>query len=75
MTGQEFKALRKSSGLTQQALGDMVGTSRRAIAKYEAEDIDLGQIEVKTAIKLAEVLNVPVDMFLGASRPEKGQEE
>ena len=55
MTGQEFKSLRKSAGLTQQALGDMAGTSRRAIAKYEAGEIDLGQIEVKTAIRLAVV--------------------
>ena len=53
MTGQEFKELRKAAGLTQQALGDLADTSRRAIAKYEAGDIDLSQIEVKTAIKLA----------------------
>ena len=63
MTGQEFKALRKAAGLTQQALGDMAGTSRRAIAKYEAGDIDLGQIEVKTAIKLAAALGIPVEQF------------
>ena len=63
MTGKEFKALRKAAGLTQQALGDIVGTSRRAIAKYEAEDIDLSQIEVKTAIKLSKALNVPVERF------------
>lgn len=63
MTGKEFKALRKAAGLTQQALGDMVGTSRRAIAKYEAEDIDLSQIEVKTAIKLSKALNIPVERF------------
>lgn len=68
MTGQEFKELRKAAGLTQQALGDMVGTSRRSIAKYEAEDIDLGQIEVKTAIKLANALNIPVERF-GDSAP------
>ena len=53
MTGQEFKSIRKSAGLTQQALGDMAGTSRRSIAKYESGEIDLGQIEVKTAIRLA----------------------
>lgn len=63
MTGKEFKSLRKAAGLTQQALGDMVGTSRRAIAKYEAEDIDLSQIEVKTAIKLSKALNIPVERF------------
>lgn len=68
MTGQEFKELRKAAGLTQQALGDMVGTSRRSIAKYEAEDIALGQIEVKTAIKLANALNIPVERF-GDSAP------
>ena len=42
MTGQEFKSIRKSAGLTQQALGDMAGTSRRSIAKYESGEIDLG---------------------------------
>lgn len=68
MTGQEFKELRKAAGLTQQALGDMAGASRRSIAKYEAGDIDLGQIEVKTAIKLANALNIPVERF-GDSAP------
>lgn len=63
MTGQEFKALRQTAGLTQTALGGLAGTSRRAIAKYEAGDIDLGQIEVKTAIKLAEALGIPVERF------------
>ena len=63
MTGHEFKEIRKAAGLTQQALGDLVGTSRRAIAKYEAGEIDLGQIEVKTAIKLAAVLGIPVEWF------------
>lgn len=64
MTGQEFKELRKAAGLTQQALGDLADTSRRAIAKYEAGDIDLSQIEVKTAIKLAAALDIPVERFV-----------
>lgn len=63
MTGKELKELRQAAGLTQQALGDMAGTSRRAIAKYEAGEIDLGQIEVKTAFRLARALNIPVDRF------------
>ena len=58
MTGEELKALRKAAGLTQQALGDMAGTSRRVIAKYEARDIDLSQIEVKTA-----ALGISVERF------------
>lgn len=68
MTGQELKALRMGAGLTQQALGDMAGTSLRSIAKYEAGDIDLGQIEVKTAIRLARALKIPVEKF-GDSAP------
>lgn len=68
MTGQEFKSIRKSAGLTQQALGDMAGASRRSIAKYESGEIDLGQIEVKTAIRLANALNIPVERF-GDSAP------
>ena len=68
MTGQELKALRRCAGLTQQALGDMAGTSRRSIAKYEAGDIDLGEIEVKTAIRLARALKIPVEKF-GDSAP------
>lgn len=63
MTGEEFKVLRKAAGLTQQALGDMAGTSRRSIAKYEAGDIDLSQIEVKTAIKLSAALGISVERF------------
>ena len=68
MTGQEFKSIRKSAGLTMWALGDMAGTSRRSIAKYESGEIDLGQIEVKTAIRLANALNIPVERF-GDSAP------
>ena len=72
MTGQEFKELRKAAGLTQQALGDLADTSRRAIAKYEAGDIDLSQIEVKPnatltvaqTIKLAAALDIPVERFV-----------
>lgn len=63
MTGQEFKALRKAAGLTQQALGDAAGVGRRAIAKYESGEICLGQIEVKTAIKLARALKIPLEYF------------
>ena len=46
----------------------MAGTSRRSIAKYESGEIDLGQIEVKTAIRLANALNIPVERF-GDSAP------
>lgn len=63
MTGQEFKELRKAAGLTQKALGEKAGTSQRAIAKYEAGDIEIGRIEVRTAVKLADALNVPVEQF------------
>lgn len=69
MTGQEFKALRQAAGLTQQALGDMSGTGRRAIAKYEAGDIKLDQIAVRTAVRLAKILHVPVERF-GEEEPE-----
>lgn len=63
MTGQEFRQLRQSAGLTQSELGALVGTSWRMIAKYEAEDVSLGRIEVNTAIKLARALDVPVERF------------
>lgn len=63
MTGQEFRQLRQSAGLTQSELGALVGTSWRMIAKYEAGDIDIGRIEVRTAVKLADALNVPVEQF------------
>lgn len=63
MTNQELKKLRIASGLTQQALADLTGTSRRAIAKYESGEIDLNQIEVKTAFRLAWALHIPIDRF------------
>lgn len=63
MTGQKFKELRQAAGLTQKALGDMAGISQRAIAKYEAGDIAIGRIEVKTAIKLAAALGISVEKF------------
>lgn len=70
MTGKDLKEFRIAAGLTQQSLGNVVGISRRAIAKYEAGDIDLSQIEVKTAIKLAAILGIPIEKFIDGKENE-----
>ena len=38
MTGTDLKGRRKSMGLTQKALGNILGLSERTIARYEAKE-------------------------------------
>ena len=35
--GQRIAALRKEKGLSQEGLGELVGVSRQAVSKWEAE--------------------------------------
>lgn len=48
MTGFDMKELRKTAGLTQAELADLVGLSRKSI--NEAEGLGSGVVEERTAI-------------------------
>ena len=55
-------ALRKSHGMTQQALADRMGLSRGTIGMYES---GLRDPDTKTLTHLADVLGCSVDYLLG----------
>jgi transcriptional regulator with XRE-family HTH domain len=60
--GKRLAKLRKSSGLTQQQLGDQIGVSKRVIAYYEGET---KYPPAHLTIPLAKALNITADELLG----------
>jgi transcriptional regulator with XRE-family HTH domain len=60
--GRRLAQIRKSRGLTQQALGEAVDVSNRMIAYYELED---GNPPVAVLVRLAATLKVTVDELVG----------
>ena len=65
MTGEEFKALRKAVGLSQQALGEALGYEGRT-AEMMVQKWEYGQrpINPKHFRKLSELLHVPLEKFI-----------
>lgn len=64
-----LREIRKSRGLTQEELGDLVGLTKASISFYESGKQDPG---VDTLKRIADVLNVSVDNLLG--REEQGED-
>ena len=62
MLGERIANLRKSKGLSQEELADILSTSRQAISKWEREesDPDIGRLK-----DLAVYFNVSIDYLLG----------
>src|SRR5271170_4828427 len=60
--GKRMRALREAAGLSQAALGARLDRSPSAIDRYE-----MGQrrIPLSDLVRLCDVLNVPLDAFLG----------
>lgn len=65
--GERLRALRKAAGFTQIELANVVGTSQRMIAYYEAQG---GNVSADIAAKLAEVLNVSLDDLLNTEQSQ-----
>lgn len=59
---ERLSALRKSHGLTQQALADRLELSRGTIGMYES---GLRDPDTKTLSRLADILGCSVDFLLG----------
>lgn len=51
-----IRELRKKQGMTQEALGELIGVKKSAVAKYESGDI--ANIKKATAEKIAQVFGV-----------------
>ncbi len=68
--GVRLREVREARGLTQGALGEMLGVSNRAVSQYEGGKVSP---HPDVAVKLPGVLNVPMAFFLDpvrASEPE-----
>ena len=69
--GEKIKQLRKSSGLTQQQLGEKIGVSAISIRKYESGD----RIPSTTTLKvIADIFNVSLEE-LRSIKPLSNQEQ
>ena len=60
--GERVRIVRRSQGLTQGELGEMVGVSTRAVCSYERGECDP---PVHVLVGLASALNVSLDSLLG----------
>lgn len=54
MTKEEFRALRKKAGMTQQAIADFLGVDIRTSQRYEAGDIPIAGAVLKLLLILKE---------------------
>lgn len=66
MLGDKIRALRKTAGLSQEELGDMLGVSRQAVSKWE---VNQSQPEIQNIIQLATIFKVPVNVILSDEEP------
>lgn len=60
--GKRLKGAREAAGLTQQELGDAVGTNKRVIARYEAGQAALS---VHAAARMAKAAGTSLDALAG----------
>lgn len=71
--GQRIKESREAAGLTQEMLGNLCGTTKQTIFKYESgivTNIPLDRLE-----KIASVLNVSAAYLMGWSDSEAANED
>ena len=77
MDGKRIAAARKAKGWSQEKLGQMIGLSQQAIAKYEGPR---GDISGETLLQLSgvpnsvqNVLHVPLAAVLAPQQPQEPQ--
>lgn len=63
--GKRLAKLRKTKGLTQQQLADLIGVSRRVIAYYEAES---EYPPARLIVPISQALKVSTDELLGIKK-------
>lgn len=67
MDGKRLKELRKSKGITQQQLANILNVDLSSIGKWELHDFTPNKT---TLIQLADFFNVTIDYLLGRDNPE-----
>ena len=70
--GQRIQALRKQRGMSQEALGEVLGVSRQAVSKWEGDN---GIPELDTLIAMSRLFDVTVGRLLGVEDPDAEQSE
>ena len=64
LTGPELRRYREAKGYSRPWLAAMVGMSERSLAYYEAGEISIGTLRLRTLIPLAKILEIPLDKIL-----------
>lgn len=70
--GEKIYKLRKEKGLSQEALAELVGTTRQAISKWENNQ---GYPETEKLLVLSNIFEVSVDFLLKDEKMEMGADE
>lgn len=68
--GQRIQELRKQMGMSQEALGELLGVSRQAVSKWEGDN---GIPELDTLIAMSRIFGITVGQLLGVEK-ETAQE-
>lgn len=63
-----LKQLRKTKGISQQQLADVIGVSQQSINKYENHNVEP---DIRTLISIAEYFDTSVDFLVGKGEAEK----
>lgn len=63
-TGELIRSVRKERGLTQKALGELLGVTQATVGQYETNP---NPPKLETLQKIAEKLNVPVSYLIGSA--------
>lgn len=70
--GEKIYKLRKEKGLSQEALAELVGTTRQAVSKWENNQ---GYPETEKLLMISNVFEVSVDFLLKDEKTDTGMEE
>lgn len=70
--GEKIYRLRKEKGLSQEALAELVGTTRQAISKWENNQ---GYPETEKLLLLSNVFEVSVDFLLKEEKTDSGADK
>ena len=70
--GEKIYKLRKEKGLSQEALAELVGTTRQAISKWENNQ---GYPETEKLLMLSNVFEVSIDFLLKDEKQKRGQKK
>ena len=69
--GERIKTCRQNAGMSQEKVADLIGVSRQAVTKWEA---DQSAPNTENLFKLAELFGTTVDMLLDTGNTARSEE-